>query len=194
MSDKRIALRQQLLQARKAWHATAAAAHAQADLQRHLLAVLGELEPQCLGLYWPIRGEFNPRDAALALQTTLGGPGALGLALPWAYKAAPGAASHMDYRCWDGADPTTRDECGIPSPDSAQAAPDVLLVPCVGFTRSGHRLGYGAGYFDAYLATHPHVTAVGVAWAEAELPPGSFEPAAHDQALMLIVTPQGVVG
>lgn len=194
MSDTRSALRQQLLQARQTWSTTAAAIQAQADLQAHVLRLLDELEPQCLGLYWPIRGEFNPRDAALAFQASMGGPGALTLALPWARKAQGDQPATMSYRRWDGQEPTTTDECGIACPDSAPAEPDVLLVPCVGFTREGFRLGYGAGYFDRYMDKHPHVTAVGVAWSEAELPPGSITPAAHDQPLMLIVTPQGVVG
>lgn len=194
MSDTRSALRQQLLSARQTWAATPAAAQAQADLHAHLLRVLTELEPQCLGLYWPIRGEFNPRDVALAFQASLGGPAALPLALPWATKAGEGQAPGMRYRLWDGQEPSTRDECGIPCPEGAPADPDVVLVPCVGFTPEGYRLGYGAGYFDRYMAAHPHTTAVGLAWAEAQLPPGSFSPAPHDQPLMLIVTPSGVVG
>lgn len=194
MSDTRSALRQQLLSARQTWSATPAAAQAQADLHAQVLRVLTELEPQCLGLYWPIRGEFNPRDVALTFQASLGGPSALSLALPWATKARDGQAASMGYRVWDGSEPTTRDECGIPCPEGPPADPDVVLVPCVGFTPEGYRLGYGAGYFDRYMAAHPHTTAVGLAWAEAQLPPGSFSPAPHDQALMLIVTPAGVMG
>ncbi len=99
----------------------------------------------------------------------------------------------MHYRTWTGGEPTLRDECGIPCVDGAPVVPDVVLVPCVGFTRSGHRLGYGAGYFDRWLAGHPHVTTVGVAWSFCELPQGEWAPQAHDQPLMLIVTEHGVV-
>mgnify|MGYP003693774087 CR=1 FL=1 len=69
----------------------------------------------------------------------------------------------MHYRLWDGQAPRSVDECGIPSSDGAPVAPDVVLVPCVGFTASGFRLGYGGGYFDRWLAAHPQVCAVGVA-------------------------------
>lgn len=197
-TQARKALRQQLLQAREAWSAGEAAAQAQSQLSRHLQDLLQELEPNCLGLYWPIRGEFNPRPVALALQGQLNVP----LALPWAFKAdtqgkaksaTPGGA-HMEYRAWDGSEPATKDECGIPSPAGAKASPDVLLVPCVGYTASGFRLGYGGGYFDRYMAAHPHVTAVGVAWGEALVLDEQLVPQPHDQPLMLIVTPEGVLG
>jgi 5-formyltetrahydrofolate cyclo-ligase len=196
-TQARKALRQQLLQAREAWSAGEAAAHAQSQLSRHLQELLQELEPNCLGLYWPIRGEFNPRPVALALQGQLNVP----LALPWAFKADPtgntGSANkgaHMEYRAWDGSEPATTDECGIPSPQAPKVSPDVLLVPCVGYTAGGFRLGYGGGYFDRYMAAHPHVTAVGVAWGEALLLDEQLAPQAHDQPLMLIVTPEGVLG
>lgn len=49
-----------------------------------------------------------------------------------------------------------RNRFGIPEPTGDEiidpAALDVALVPGVGFDHSGRRLGYGAGYFDKYLA------------------------------------------
>ena len=30
-------------------------------------------------------------------------------------------------------------------------APDLLLVPLLGFTASGHRIGYGKGYYDRLM-------------------------------------------
>ena len=48
---------------------------------------------------------------------------------------------------------------GIPEPpeDGESAAPgelDLALVPCMSVTRSGARLGHGAGYYDRFLALH----------------------------------------
>ena len=98
----------------------------------------------------------------------------------------------MDYRRWDGESPTVKDECGIPSSSNgAIVIPDVVLVPCVGFTREGYRLGYGGGYFDRWLSRHPGVTSIGIAWAVSE---ASFAVEPHDQALTVIVTEAGVVG
>lgn len=181
-------LRQQLLQKRETWAAGPQAAAAQDALHAHLMAVLAELEPACLGLYWPIRGEFNPRPLALEAQASLN----CTLALPWATRKGSAGAGTMAFRRWDGTEPSTVDECGIPSPEAAPAAPDVVLVPCVGYTRQGFRLGYGGGYFDRYLAAHPHVTTIGVTWDEAEMGDDAFQPQAHDQPLTLVVTPRGV--
>lgn len=98
----------------------------------------------------------------------------------------------MHYRLWDRSEPALCDECGIPSCDGAAVVPDVVLVPCLGFTVSGFRLGYGGGYFDRWLALHPHVTSVGVAWSGGELSEAELSPQAHDQPLTLIVTERGV--
>lgn len=189
-TPSRQALRQTLLLAREAWASSPQAALDQAALHGHLLEVLEQLEPDCLGLYWPIRGEFNPRPAALEAMASLN----CRLALPWATKKDSPEGVSMGYRVWKGEEFGTVDGCGIPCPDTAAVVPDVVLVPCVGFTREGFRLGYGGGYFDRWLAGQPHVTAVGVAWREAELTGEALVAEAHDHGLALIVTPDGVVG
>ena len=158
-------------------------------MARHLRGVLTQLEPQCLGLYWPIRCEFNPR---LALSGDNGHPKAAlfaQLALPYCRRAPP----DMHYRRWDGAQPMLSDECGIPASDATTpVVPDVVLVPCLGYTVSGYRLGYGGGYFDRWLAAHAQVTSVGVAWVHSIVDDQTFAAQAHDRPLTLIVTEQGV--
>ena len=161
------------------------AARASVALTNHLASVLRELEPDLLGLYWPIRSEFN---AASALATDTGA-----LKWPLALPFTRRTPKEMHYRVWDGTEPTVLDECGIRSSDGALAVPDVLLVPCVGFTPAGYRLGYGGGYFDRWLALHPGVTTIGVAWSCTQLDAGVYEPQPHDQPLTLIVTERGVV-
>jgi 5-formyltetrahydrofolate cyclo-ligase len=186
-SDPRSALRRQLKEARLAWAENPATlASAQAALQENLMNVLRQLEPECLGLFWPIQAEFNPRPAALMAQKEW----ACQLALPWAGKAP----RQMHYRPWSGGEITTLDECGIPSPEGRPCVPDVVLVPCLGFTRDGRRLGYGGGYFDRFLAAHPEVTAVGVAWSQAELDPALLNAQAHDIPLIGVVTEMQVFG
>jgi 5-formyltetrahydrofolate cyclo-ligase len=70
--------------------------------------------------------------------------------------------------------------------------PDVLFMPLVGFTTKGDRLGQGGGYYDRYLAAHPQVVAIGMAWDIQEVPELPTEP--HDMRLSAIVTPTRVLG
>ena len=154
-------------------------------LARHLAAVLVELEPELLGLYWPHRSEFNAAGMVQADPMLA----KLAKCLPFAQRMPV----QMHYRAWNGTAPRIVDECGIPASDGAPVQPDVLLVPCVGFTAEGYRLGYGRGYFDRWLAQHPDVTAVGVAWSGSEIEGSALDIQPHDQPLTLILTERGVV-
>lgn len=175
-------LRRRLL-AERAATADVEAAHA--SLARELLAVLLALEPQTLGAYAAIRNEFNALSACLAdtgLAETL-------LALPYCFREP----RRMDYRGWNRRDALLPDEVKIPAPTGMVIVPEVLIVPCVGYTASGYRLGYGGGYFDRYLAAHPHITTVGVALSAALLSDAELAPQAHDRPLSVIVTERGPV-
>jgi 5-formyltetrahydrofolate cyclo-ligase len=178
-------LRQRLLESRKSFVLSPQVGAAQAALAGHLNEVLARLEPDCLGAYWPVRSEFNAGTLWRADKVNT----SFSLALPFTRREP----RQMHYRLWDGAEPTLRDECGIASTDGREIVPDVVLVPCVGFTASGYRLGYGGGYFDRWLAAHPHVTAVGVAWAVGEVSEAEFAAEPHDLPLALVVTERGVV-
>jgi len=181
---ERRALRQRLLAERSAFIASAAHVDATAALSEALRAVIAELEPGCVGLYCAFRSEFNAA-AALAADPRCAD---LSLALPYA-RRTPKA---MEFRRWDGAPPAQADECGIGSCDGTVVVPDVVVVPCVGFTAAGHRLGYGGGYYDRWLAANRQVTAVGVAWSFSEIDLATFAARPHDIPLTLIVTEHGV--
>lgn len=43
-----------------------------------------------------------------------------------------------------------------------ETKPTMLIVPAIGFSRLGQRIGRGGGYYDRYLATNPDVIKVGV--------------------------------
>ena len=165
----RAELRRALRERRQQFALSADYAAAEAALARHLTQVITQLEPQCLGLYASIRSEFNA-VVALAADPFCD-------QLPWALPFCRREPREMDYRQWDR---------------RATMVPDVVLVPCVGFAAGGYRLGYGGGYFDRYLAKHPHVTTVGVAWSFTELGADQFTAQPHDIPLTLIVTERGV--
>lgn len=179
-------LRQRLLESREQFVLSEHGRGAQEALAGHLLEVLATLEPDCLGTYWPVRSEFNAgllrRDDKVTTSFSL--------ALPFAQREP----RQMHYRLWDGQEPSLRDECGIATASGKPVVPDVVLVPCVGYTASGYRLGFGGGYFDRWLAAHPQVTAVGVAWSVGEVNDAEFDVQPHDHPLTLVVTERGVVG
>lgn len=54
--------------------------------------------------------------------------------------------------------PAPRSELGVSGPI------EIAVVPGLGFTRSGARIGYGAGYYDRWFAAHPQTRRIGVAF------------------------------
>jgi 5-formyltetrahydrofolate cyclo-ligase len=183
--------RQALRTRRGAFAGSDAFAGAQAQALQRLSATVAQLEPECLGLFAPMPGEFNPATLPSMLQNAshVGDwAQALKLALPFAWREQ----GRMVYRLWRGQSTSQLDECGIPTGEGPDVVPDVVVVPCVGYTREGYRLGYGGGYFDRWLSAHPHVTAIGLAWSGSELTAQDFSPEPHDIALMGIVTDAGV--
>jgi len=80
---------------------------------------------------------------------------------------------------------------GIQEPTAAAPVlrPDLLLVPLLAFDRSGHRLGYGGGFYDRTLRAlraDGAVLAVGIAYAGQEV--DAVPVAEYDQPLNWIVT------
>ena len=58
---------------------------------------------------------------------------------------------------------------GIPEPTTHEyldETPDITIVPGLAFTRTGHRLGQGGGFYDRYLQQHPATYKVGVCFTE----------------------------
>ena len=184
-AEPRVDLRKRLRTERAAFAASSGFAVAAEALAPHLLQALAELAPARLGLYWPFVGEFNAA-AAIAADAGLS---KVSLALPYARRSP----REMDFRAWDGSAPTQRDECGIGTGSGERVLPDVVVVPCVGFTPAGHRLGHGGGYYDRWLALHPEVVAVGVAWSFAEVDFDTFDTRPHDIPLAFVITERGIV-
>jgi 5-formyltetrahydrofolate cyclo-ligase len=67
----------------------------------------------------------------------------------------------------------------------------LVIIPLIAFDRQGHRLGYGAGYYDRFLSRHPGMTKIGVAFSCQEVP--RIPADENDVSLDIIVTETGVV-
>ena len=81
-----------------------------------------------------------------------------------------------------------------PPPEAEIVRPDLLFVPLAAFDRRGHRIGYGAGFYDRsleQLRAEKTITAVGLAYAAQEV---LFIPNdAHDQPLDFVVTEKDTI-
>jgi 5-formyltetrahydrofolate cyclo-ligase len=83
---------------------------------------------------------------------------------------------------------------GILTPPPAEVwggSIDCVVVPLVGFTSAGARLGYGGGYYDRWLARHAAVPALGLAFACQRV--DTLPHSSHDIPLASIVTEEGIV-
>ena len=132
--------------------------------------------------YWAIGHEAPTRPLMAALHEA-----GFAIALP---VTGP-AGTALTFRRWTPDTATVPGRMAIPEPpaDAPVLVPDVLFVPLAAYDRRGHRVGYGAGFYDrtlAMLRAAKEVTAIGVAYAAQE---ALFVPADdHDEPLDLIVT------
>jgi 5-formyltetrahydrofolate cyclo-ligase len=152
-------------------------------IDAHLERAFPGLASATLGFCWPIRGEYDAR----ALVERLRARGARA-ALP----VIVGRGQPMIFREWRPDVPLATGPLGIPYPASGDAIPPtVALLPLLGWDEAGHRLGYGAGYFDRTLASlRRRPTALGIGYELGKL--GTIHPQAWDVPMDWVVTERGV--
>ncbi len=137
--------------------------------------------------FMPLKSEINP----LPLLRKLAEAGAE-LALP----VVAGRGKPLTMRAWQWGEPLAAGVWGIrePKAEAAEVDPDILIVPLLAFDRTGHRIGYGAGYYDmtiARLRGLKAVTAIGIAFAAQEVPAVPATP--HDARLDLMLTEREII-
>ena len=135
----------------------------------------------------PLKSEINP----LPLMRRLGRDGAQ-LALP----VVAGRGKPLIMRAFAFGDALASGQWGIrePKPEAGEVAPDILLVPLLAFDRKGHRVGYGAGYYDMTIAKFralKRITAVGIAYAAQQIDTVPVTP--RDARLDLVLTERDVI-
>jgi 5-formyltetrahydrofolate cyclo-ligase len=137
--------------------------------------------------FMPMKTEINP----LPLMRKLAEGGAR-LALP----VVAGRGKPLIMRAWAFGAPLAAGVWGIREPPASApaVAPDILIVPLLAFDRCGHRIGYGAGYYDltiAALRARQAVLAIGLAFAAQEIAAVPATP--HDAPLDLVLTEREVI-
>jgi 5-formyltetrahydrofolate cyclo-ligase len=135
----------------------------------------------------PMRTEVNP----IALMRKFADAGAQ-LALP----AIVGRGKPLMMRAWKFGDPFKAGQWGIrePVPEAPEVVPDILIVPLAAFDRAGHRIGYGAGYYDMTIhavRAKKEAIAIGIAFAAQEIP--KVPATERDERLDLVLTEREVI-
>jgi 5-formyltetrahydrofolate cyclo-ligase len=185
IDELKAAIRREAIARRDALPADVRAAAAQAIAARPFPVALPA--GAVVSGFMPMKNEINP----LPLLRKLADAGAT-LALP----VVAGTGRPLVMRAYTWGETLASGVWGIrePRPDAAEVAPDILIVPLLAFDRRGHRIGYGAGYFDmtiAALRAKKVVVAVGIAYAAQEIAEVPDTP--RDARLDLVLTEREVI-
>ncbi|MCL2779317.1 MAG: 5-formyltetrahydrofolate cyclo-ligase [Polyangiaceae bacterium] len=160
----KVALRKRMRGVRKAMPAEACERRSAAIVARllELQVFEGAIEKRgTVGLFWPIlsRHEVDLRSLDMALR-------ARGVAV--AYPAIDSATNVMTFRITSHSLQLSDQGYGFLEPlaSAPQATKlDIIIVPALAVDPAGHRIGYGAGYYDRALAAlAPPAATVAVAY------------------------------
>lgn len=160
------------------------------SLTKNFKAALSSLTSDCLGIYWPIKSEFN----------------ALAIATQWAYDnkktlALPITKTNqiLEFGRLAENTPMQYGPHKIPEPAinnvSDLVIPDVIVIPCLGWQSDNNqfwRIGYGGGYYDRTIKALKDrkkvFTTWGISYKALEVESGAWQPQTHDQPLDKIIT------
>ena len=116
-------------------------------IQRHLIAMVKSRQVRSLAGFWPFDGEPDLIPACKQLMAD-----GCEIALP---VISGDADSKMDFHHWNPDTPLIQNRYGISEPQKtiplSLAGFDMLLMPLVGYDRTGNRIGMGSGYYDRHL-------------------------------------------
>jgi 5-formyltetrahydrofolate cyclo-ligase len=180
--DERDALRPKLIAARQALpdrHERAV------QLQSVLRVWLARRQETSIGGYWPIKGEFDPLPA---LYRWAEADERRRIGLPVVDKVA----RTLKFHVWFPGCPMEPDAYDIPKPKGTDTfAPQLVLLPCLGYGVAGVRIGYGGGFFDRIVsALQPKPITVGLCYSNGFMP--MLRPRPQDLSLDALLTDDGV--
>lgn len=151
----------------------------------HFFEAISLSPGQAVSVYWPIRDELDSKPLLIRLMDD---------GWPVGLPVVTGRDAPLVFRRWEDGAPLYPAGFGMlqPGAEAAELVPEVMVLPLLGFDRTGTRLGYGGAYYDrTLLALESRPLLVGYAFAAQEFETVPAE--AHDAKLDLLITEEGVV-
>ena len=158
--------------------------HSQRNLDEILCSLLLHLRPRVVFAYLSTADEVGTRDLIDRLLAQ-----GLTIVVPSLVDRSRMVATR--FPGWGALRPGALGILSPPSKEPCGDCVDLVLVPGLAFSVSGARLGYGAGYYDRWLAANPAAIRVGLCF---EFQVTAAVPVAeHDQFLDYLVTDRRLV-
>ena len=148
----------------------------------HIRTLLEDIGKCKIGSYFPFRNEISTK-LIHELLFSLG----FEISLP----CINDKNQNLIFRNWKVSDDLVKNTYGIfqPQEDAIEDHPEMIIVPLVGFSMLGYRLGYGGGYYDRFIDAKnkaDKIITVGFGYTFQEVDDLPIEP--HDQKLNWILT------
>jgi 5-formyltetrahydrofolate cyclo-ligase len=178
----------EVIEAKRAARARARSLRAACDpalgaaLTAHVLRQCAPPAGAVVSGFWPMGEEIDIRPLLHALHER---------SHPIVLPVTPKRGEALSFRVWRPGDVLVREKFGTMRPTGDERVPTFLLVPLLAFDRSGHRLGYGGGYYDRTLSALRDAFALGCAYAAQEV--DELPVAPYDVRLDAVATERGVI-
>lgn len=133
-----------------------------------------------VGLYWPMAGEPD------LLKLVVGSK--------WFVSIPKIKGEKMDFVKYEVGTPLEMNMSGkLKQPSSnIKVIPDIAILPGLAYSLSGHRLGFGLGYYDKYFSKiEKNITKIGVCFYENLYECLPHEP--HDTRMDYLITDKSII-
>tara|TARA_B100000609_G_C17134944_1_gene392331 strand:- start:281 stop:886 length:606 start_codon:yes stop_codon:yes gene_type:complete len=148
------------------------------QVANQLRALISRLDLGVIALYSARDGEVDMESLATELQ---------GLRFTLCLPRVAQRGMPLVFNLWRPGGWMDSDDLEIPCAAGPEVTPQLVILPGLGFTREGYRLGFGGGYYDRTLAEiDPRPITVMVAYSFQEVDTLPVE--AHDIPVDYIVT------
>ena len=148
----------------------------------HIKTLLEDIGKCKIGSYFPFRNEISTKlihELLFSLEFEISLP------------CVNDEDQNLIFRNWKTNDDLVKNKYSIlqPKDEAIEDYPEMIIVPLVGFSMSGYRLGYGGGYYDRFIDAKNKsgkIITVGFGYTFQEVDDLPIE--LHDQKLNWILT------